>query len=102
MDPRPRDDAVQDIARDLGQVASQIPTFKGEADAYLSDPNYNTLRLRLKNAHAAAFFGVPTLALPLCRRFLAPKARSALRGAESKDAPAVRQHPGARTTGGSL
>jgi hypothetical protein len=53
--PRPRDDtdAVNDIARDLGQVASQIPTFKGEANAYLSDPNYNTLRLRLENAHAA-------------------------------------------------
>jgi hypothetical protein len=89
MDPRPRDDAVQDIARDLGQVASQIPTFKGEADAYLSDPNYNTLRLRLKNAHAAAFFGVPTLALPLCRRSFAPKARFAGKGVESKVAPAV-------------
>jgi len=53
--PRPWDDtdAVNDIARDLAEVASQIPTFKGEANAYLSDPNYNTLRLRLENAHAA-------------------------------------------------
>ena len=54
-DPRPRDhtDAVQDIARDLAEVAAQIATFKGEANAYLSDPNYNALRLRLEMAHAA-------------------------------------------------
>ena len=53
--PRPRDhtDAVRDIARDLAEVAHQISTFKGEANAYLSDPNYNTLRHRLENAHAA-------------------------------------------------
>jgi hypothetical protein len=55
QDPRPRDDtdAAKDIARDLAEVAHQISSFKGEADAYLSDPNYNTLRLRLENAHAA-------------------------------------------------
>jgi hypothetical protein len=54
-DPRPRDDtdAVQDIARDLAEVAHQISTFKGEANAYLTDPNYGTLQLRLENAHAA-------------------------------------------------
>ena len=54
-DPRPRDDtdAVQDIARDLSEVAAQLSTFKGEANAYLSDPTYNALRLRLENAHAA-------------------------------------------------
>ena len=53
--PRPRDhtDAVKDIARDLAEVAHQISTFKGEANAYLSDPNYNALRLRLEMAHAA-------------------------------------------------
>ena len=55
MDPRPRDDtdAVKDIARDLADIAAQIATFKGEANAYLRDPNYDTLRLRLENAHAA-------------------------------------------------
>jgi len=55
QDPRPRDDtdAVRDIARDLAEVAAQIATFKGEANAYLSDPNYNALRLRLEIAHAA-------------------------------------------------
>ena len=54
-DPRPRDDtdAVQDIARDLAEVAAQISTFKGEANAYLSDPTYNALRIRLETAHAA-------------------------------------------------
>ena len=52
-DPRPRDDAVRDIAKDLAEVAAQISTLKGEANAYQSDPNYNALRLRLENAHAA-------------------------------------------------
>ena len=53
-DPRPRDDTdvVQDLARDLAEVAAQISTFKGEANAYLGDPNYNTLRLRLEMAEA--------------------------------------------------
>ncbi len=54
-DPRPRDDtdAVKDIARDLAEVAAQISTFKGEANAYLSDPTYDALRHRLEIAHAA-------------------------------------------------
>ena len=54
-DPRPRDhtDADQDIARDLAEVAAQISTFKGEANAYLGNPKYNALRLRLESAHAA-------------------------------------------------
>ncbi len=54
-DPRPRDDtdAVKDLARDLAEVAAQISAFKGEANAYLDDPSYNALRLRLENAHAA-------------------------------------------------
>jgi hypothetical protein len=54
-DPRPRDDTdvVRDLARDLAEVAAQIATFKGEANAYLSDPNYNALRHRLEIAHAA-------------------------------------------------
>ena len=54
-DPRPRDDtdAVRDIARDLAEVAHQISSFKGEAYAYLSDPNYDALRHRLEIAHAA-------------------------------------------------
>ena len=52
---RPRDDtdAAIDIARDLANIASQIATFRGEANAYLRDPSYTMLRLRLENAHAA-------------------------------------------------
>ena len=54
-DPRPRDDtdAAQDIARDLAEIASHIGHLKGDANAYLTDPNYNTLRLRLEIALAA-------------------------------------------------
>jgi hypothetical protein len=54
-DPRPRDhtDAAQDIARDLAEIAAHIGHLKGDANAYLTDSNYNTLRLRLENAHAA-------------------------------------------------
>jgi hypothetical protein len=54
-EPRPRDDkgATQDIARDLADIAGQLASLKGEAHAYLSDPNYNTLKLRLEAAHSA-------------------------------------------------
>jgi hypothetical protein len=54
-DPQPRDgrDAAQDLARDLAEIAAHIGQLKGDANAYLTDPNYNTLRLRLENAHAA-------------------------------------------------
>jgi hypothetical protein len=54
-DPRPRDDrdAAQDLARDLADIAAQLSSLKGEANAYLIDANYATLRLRLENAHAA-------------------------------------------------
>ena len=53
--PSPRDDidAVKDLARDLADGAAQLSTFKGEANAYLSDPTYNALRHRLEIAHAA-------------------------------------------------
>ena len=55
QDPRPRDDTdvVQDIARDLADIAARISTFKGEANAHLSDPTYNAVRHRLEMAHAA-------------------------------------------------
>jgi hypothetical protein len=46
-------DAAQDIARDLAEIASHIGQLKGDARAYLSDPNYNTLRHRLESAHSA-------------------------------------------------
>ena len=54
-DPRPRDDrdVAQDTARDLAEIAAHIGKLKGGANAYLTDPNYNTLRLRLETAHNA-------------------------------------------------
>jgi hypothetical protein len=54
-DPSPRDDtdAVRDIARDLAEVGHPDGHPQGEATAYLSDPPYTALRLRLENAHAA-------------------------------------------------
>ena len=53
--PKPRDDkdAAQDLARDLADIAGQLASLKGEARAWLSDPNYNTLKLRLESAHSA-------------------------------------------------
>jgi hypothetical protein len=55
-EPRPRDDrdAAPDISRDLAYIAGQLASLKGEANAWLSDPNYGTLNLRLENALAAA------------------------------------------------
>ena len=54
-EPRPRDhtDAAQDVAREISEIAAHISYLKGDANAYLTDPNYSTLRLRLENAHAA-------------------------------------------------
>jgi hypothetical protein len=54
-DPRPRDDrdVAQDTARDLAEITAQISSLKGDANAYLTDPNYGTLHLRLEMALAA-------------------------------------------------
>jgi hypothetical protein len=53
--PRPRDDkdTTKDIARDLAEIASHIGQLKGDDNAYLTDPNYNRLKLRLENALSA-------------------------------------------------
>jgi hypothetical protein len=55
-EPRPRDDkdAARDTAGDLAEIASHIGRLKGDANAYLRDQNYNTLKLRLEIAHSAA------------------------------------------------
>ena len=52
--PRDDRDAAQDLARDLAQIAAQIASLKREANAWLSDERYDTLRLRLEIAHSAA------------------------------------------------
>jgi hypothetical protein len=53
--PTPRDhtDAAQDLARDLADLAAQLASLKGEAHAWLRDPDYDALKHRLESAHAA-------------------------------------------------
>jgi hypothetical protein len=51
--PRDDKDAAKDIARDLSEIATHIGQLKGEANAYLSDPNYERLKLRLECALSA-------------------------------------------------
>ena len=51
--PRDHTDAAQDIARDLADIAGQLASLKGEARAWLRDPNYDTLKHRLESAHSA-------------------------------------------------
>jgi hypothetical protein len=53
--PRPRDDtdAAKDIARDLSEIAFHLGRLKGEANAYLSNPNYDKLKLRPESALSA-------------------------------------------------
>ena len=54
-EPRSRDDrdALRDTVRDLAEIASHISQLKGDANAYLTNPSYDTLKLRLENAHSA-------------------------------------------------
>jgi hypothetical protein len=51
--PRDHTDTTKDIARDLAEITSHIGQLKGDANAYLTDPNYNTLKLRLEAVHSA-------------------------------------------------
>jgi hypothetical protein len=51
--PRDDKDATKDIARDLAEIATHIGQLKGEANAYLTNPTYDRLKLRLENALSA-------------------------------------------------
>ena len=51
--PHDHKDVAQEIARDLADIASHLASLKGEAHAWLRDPNYDTLKLRLEVAHSA-------------------------------------------------
>ena len=46
-------DAAQDLARELADLAAQLASLKGEANAWLSDESYDALRHRLEDAHAS-------------------------------------------------
>jgi hypothetical protein len=52
--PRNDRDAAQDLARELADIAHQLASLKGEANSWLRDPDYDTLKLRLEVAHSAA------------------------------------------------
>jgi len=51
--PREHKDVAQEIARGLADIAGQLASLEGEANSWLIDPNYNTLKLRLEIAHSA-------------------------------------------------
>ncbi len=51
--PRDDKDTAKHIARDLADIAGQLASLNGEAYAWLRDPNYDTLKLRLDIAHSA-------------------------------------------------
>jgi hypothetical protein len=51
--PRDDKDAAKDIARDLAEIATHIGQLKGDANAYLSNPSYDRVKLRLENALSA-------------------------------------------------
>ncbi len=44
---------VQDLARELADLAAQLAALKGEAYNWLSAPDYAALRHRLEDAHAS-------------------------------------------------
>jgi hypothetical protein len=44
---------VNPAARNLADLAAQLASLKGEAHAWMRDPNYDTLKLRLEIAHSA-------------------------------------------------
>ena len=52
---RPRDDrdVAQEIARELADLAAQLASLKGEANAWLSEESYDALKHRLEDAHAS-------------------------------------------------
>ena len=52
--PRNHMDVTVEIARELADIAGQLASLKGEANTWLRDPNYDTLKLRLEVAHLAA------------------------------------------------
>jgi len=40
------------MARELADIAAQLATLKGEAHAWLRDPDYDALKHRLENVRA--------------------------------------------------
>jgi hypothetical protein len=54
MGPQDPKDVTRDTTRDLSTLAGELAALKGDANHWLTGPEYATLRHRLENAHAAA------------------------------------------------
>jgi hypothetical protein len=53
MGPQDPKDVTRDIARDLTELVEELAALKGDANHWLTSPEYAVLHLRLENAHAA-------------------------------------------------
>jgi hypothetical protein len=53
MGPQDPKDVTRDTARDPTALVEEIAALKGDANHWLDDPEYATLKHRLKYAHAA-------------------------------------------------
>jgi len=53
LGPQDPKDVSRDIARDLSALVGELAALKADANHWLTDPEYATLRLRLEAAHAA-------------------------------------------------
>jgi hypothetical protein len=51
QDPK---DVTRDIARDLSALVKELAALKGDANHWLTSPEYAALRHRLESTHAAA------------------------------------------------
>ena len=54
MGPQDPKDVTRDTARDLSGLVGEFAALKGDANHWLTDPEYAALRHRLEAAHAAA------------------------------------------------
>jgi hypothetical protein len=54
MGPQDPKDVTRDTARALSGLVGEIAALKGDANHWLTDPEYAALRQRLETAHAAA------------------------------------------------
>jgi hypothetical protein len=52
--PQDPKDVTRDTARDLSGLVGELAALKGDANHWLTGPEYATLRHRMENAHAAA------------------------------------------------
>jgi hypothetical protein len=52
--PQDPKDVTRDIARDLSSAVGELNALRADANHWLNDPEYASLRLRLEAAHAAA------------------------------------------------